>query len=294
MFNKLRGRIAKFVLGVVTVIPLFSLVTYAAVAQMSNSSHVYDTAVTLSANQYVGRSYTLAFDGNKPAVTRGTVQNIPATQQGNLSFKEWSVVATHNSGNYNASVNLGVKNFEHVAGNTSVATAQWNNVSLPFGNPSLIGYNFLGWYTQASGGSVVNSPIMVTPATTAYSNTIYAHWSPITYTIRYNGNNTSHNIYGDPCSTNYTGSTADTRCTYDVTSTVSNSGFSKTGYTFKHWNTRSDNSGNVVKPGDSILNWTTTDNDVITLYAIWEPNRYNVNVHNNKPSDSTGNIVNVK
>lgn len=120
------------------------------------------------------------------------------------------------------------------------------------------------------------------------------HYSPIGYKIVYDGNSIATNIYGDPCSTIYYGSVDDTDCTYDVSSTVSNNGFSKPGYTFKYWNTKADNTGKIVNPGDTILNWTTTNNAVITLYAIWEPINYGVNVYDNKPSDSTSNIVQIK
>lgn len=120
------------------------------------------------------------------------------------------------------------------------------------------------------------------------------HYSPIGYKVVYDGNSIATNIYGDPCSTIYYGSVDDTDCTYDVSSTVSNNGFSKPGYTFKYWNTKADNTGKIVNPGDTILNWTTTNNAVITLYAIWEPINYGVNVYDNKPSDSTSNIVQIK
>lgn len=292
MFKRIKSKVVKAILGVALCVPMTAVVVYA--ATMANSWHTYDANVTLSACSYVGRSYTLSFNGNKPSVTSNVVQNIPAAKSGNLTFKEWQVVASNNSGNYAASTNLGVKNFESVQNATAVATAQWNNTSLSFGNPSLLGYSFQGWFDLASGGNRVSSPVTVTPATTAYSKTLFAHWSPIRYIVQYNGNNTTRNIYNDICTSTYTGFTAPTACTYDVTSYVASNGFSKTGYKFKHWNTRSDNTGTVYNPGDSILNWSSTDGATITLYAIWEPVTYNVNVHNNKPNDSTGSIVNIK
>lgn len=287
----------KVLLGLAICVPLTSIVVYA--SAMSNSTHVYDSNVTLSACTYVGRSYDLDFKENKPKqengnTTEGSVTDMPTKQTGNLSFKEWQVVATHNSGNYAASVNLGVKNFEHIQGKVATATAIWNNASLGFGNPSLRGYIFQGWYTSATGGTKTNSPVVVSPSTTAYSNTLYAHWNPIGYTIKYNGNNTEYNILGDRCTTIYTGSTGDTACTYDRTSYISNCGFAKEGYTFKCWNLKPDGTGTNYNPGDSVYNWTAENGKVYTLYAIWQPNTYNVDVYNNKPSDSTGNIINIK
>lgn len=113
------------------------------------------------------------------------------------------------------------------------------------------------------------------------------HYAPIGYKVVYDGNGSTG------------GSTSETSCVYDATSYVSENGYTRTGYTFDHWSLSSSESwdqstSNTKHPNDTILNWTKTNDGVITLYAIWKPNKYTVNVYNNKPSDSTGNIVNVK
>lgn len=41
------------------------------------------------------------------------------------------------------------------------------------------GYSFDGWFTAASGGTKINSSMTVS---TASNHTLYAHWSPNSYT----------------------------------------------------------------------------------------------------------------
>jgi len=43
--------------------------------------------------------------------------------------------------------------------------------------------------------------------------------------------------------------------------------YTKTGHTFKHWNTHWLDTGDSFNPGDEL---TVTDNYFIHLYAIWE------------------------
>ena len=47
------------------------------------------------------------------------------------------------------------------------------------------GYTFNGWYTAATGGTKVTSSSTVPSQTT---QTLYAHWTPIQYEVKYNGN----------------------------------------------------------------------------------------------------------
>ncbi len=107
---------------------------------------------------------------------------------------------------------------------------------------------------------------------------LYVSWEKNHYTINYSGNNTTVNIYGDPTTTSFTGSTVSTSCFYDTNVTLAMNGFAKQGYTFKEWNTKSDGTGTSYSSGQSLTkpNFTAVDEGSVTLYAIWEPNVYNV------------------
>ena len=121
---------------------------------------------------------------------------------------------------------------------------------------------------------------------------ITANTRPIQYTIVYDKNDTVYNSYGDKYTDNTkyaSGSTSDTVCNYDSDVTISTNGFNRTGYTFKHWNTKPDGSGTTYTQGQILnkANITTVDGAQIRLYAIWEPNKYNIKYNSN--DDSLGN-----
>jgi uncharacterized repeat protein (TIGR02543 family) len=64
----------------------------------------------------------------------------------------------------------------------------------------------------------------------------------------------------------------------------------RTGYTFKHWNTKADGSGNSYSAGDSIL----VDTSNIILYAIWEKTSITPNHNNNTNKNTTNNVNNTQ
>ena len=105
--------------------------------------------------------------------------------------------------------------------------------------------------------------------------TLKAVWIPNTYTISYNGNGATG------------GSTANTTATYDQSVTIASNGFTKTGYTFAGWTTKSDGSDD----GYGWTNWKGTWNYVdgqygianrkLQLYARWTPNKYTISYNGN-------------
>lgn len=160
----------------------------------------------------------------------------------------------------------------------------FSSVTLP--SKTRDGYNFLGWYTSATGGTKVgDAGDRYTPTSSASS--IYAHWeqqATQTYTITYTGNGgTVSNLPTDQTKTKGVALTLSslipTRATEDATTgytvTYNYNGVSCNGatsgkaadrrsYTFKNWNTNSGGSGTVYQPGGTF----NTDADT-TLYAQW-------------------------
>jgi hypothetical protein len=61
--------------------------------------------------------------------------------------------------------------------------------------------------------------------------TVYAKWTPISYTIAFNGNGST------------SGSVASVSAKYDSPSVLTANSFKKIGYLFKNWNTKSDGTG---------------------------------------------------
>lgn len=133
---------------------------------------------------------------------------------------------------------------------------------------------------------------------------LFVKWVKNTYVIKYDGNNTSTNIYGDPMSSTYTGSTPDTNAEYDSPVTINNNGFSRDGYTFKEWNTKPDGTGWAYAGGQTLIpgtdyygsslkgGFTDVNNGTVTLYAIWEPIKYTVVLNPNSVTKADGDNTN--
>ena len=114
------------------------------------------------------------------------------------------------------------------------------------------GYKFLGWYTAASGGTQVSSSTTINAATT-----VHAQWSPITYTIKYDGNGAT------------SGSTASSTHTYNSAKVLTTNGFKRIGYEFLGWAT-SKTGGVAYVDKQSVTNLANTQGAVDTLYAVWK------------------------
>jgi len=104
---------------------------------------------------------------------------------------------------------------------------------------------------------------------TAYSNggfkdSNWVYWTvkPSTYKISYNANSGS-------------GAPSTQTKTYGKALTLSSTKPTRTGYTFKNWNTKADGSGTSYKAGASY-----TSNSATTLYAQWTANKYTVTLNN--------------
>lgn len=119
------------------------------------------------------------------------------------------------------------------------------------------GYDFAGYYDAATGGNQLSS-------STSYSyyvfgtKSVYARYTPKTYTITYNKG------------ANGTGTVASTTKTHGVDATLSSSTFTRTGYTQDGWST-SDGGAKAYNLGGSYKTDAAT-----TLYPHWTQNTYTV------------------
>jgi len=116
--------------------------------------------------------------------------------------------------------------------------------------PTRAGYNFIGWFTQATGGTQVTAG--ATGTVFDADTTIFARWATLpVHAITYHANDgtgimpSANVISGD-------------------NHTVSANGFTRTGYTFIGWNTQANGGGTAHAVGAVI---TVTAN--ISLYAQW-------------------------
>ena len=142
-------------------------------------------------------------------------------------------------------------------------------INTPYGTlpaPTRTGYYFAGWYTAASGGSLVKEDTNVSITS---NQTLYAHWTPYTYTVSYNANGG-------------TGAPGNQTKTHDQSLTLSSVKPTKDGYTFQGWSTSS--TGSVqYNPGSAY-----TGNANLTLYAVWNPVKYPIYFNANGGTGAPG------
>lgn len=111
--------------------------------------------------------------------------------------------------------------------------------------------------------STTTNPTTVTGCgTSGTSSTLTATFTPITYTISFNGNGKTSGTMS-----NQTG------VTYDASTTITANAFVKTGYNFKGWadSKAKADAGTVDRTnGAAHGNLSSTQGATVTLYAVWE------------------------
>lgn len=111
------------------------------------------------------------------------------------------------------------------------------------------GYTFTGWNTQANGGGTSYADGARFAFTS--SQTLYAQWTPTTYTVTFNSNGATGSMTSQIAS----GTTA-----------LHPSTLSRTGYVFRGWSTSSNATTAVYSDGEG---FPFAENTI--LYAVWSP-----------------------
>lgn len=130
-----------------------------------------------------------------------------------------------------------------------------------------------GWALTAG---VVNSNSNITQQPPQNTNTQrwnFIPYSPVTYTVSYNGNGSNvSSVPGNQTKDQY------------VPLTLSDIRPTRPGYTFQGWATSASATSAVYQPGG-----TYTANSAVTLYAVWKLNTYTV-TYNKNTSDTVYNM----
>ena len=225
----------------------------------ASSSHTYDEAKNLTANGF-SRAFDVTFDYNYSGST-STTATATSTFNGWATSADGAVVYS----NGQSVINLTEKDKD-----TINLYANWTDSSVSLPSASRTGYKFDGWFTEATGGTKVEGSYTPTANTT-----LYAHWTPITYTVSYNGNGAT------------SGATADSSHTYDEAKNLTANGFKReftvtfdynysgatattetAASTFNGW-AKSANGAVEYADGASVTNLSATDGDTVILYANW-------------------------
>ena len=129
----------------------------------------------------------------------------------------------------------------------------YNNAYSITAAPTRTGYEFLGWFTEKDGGDKITTN---TKVTTDKTHTVYAHWSPISYTVTLDANGGA--LGYDSIIVSYDNA-------YGITEAPT-----RTGYEFLGWFTERDGGNKIT------TNTKVTTDKTHTLYAHWSPISYTV------------------
>ncbi len=236
----------------------------------SNNGSITITADTTLYAKWTANTYTLTYNNNsgsgctsKTGTYGSTWGTLCTPTRSGYTFVKWNTKSDGSGSNITSSTtvsgNLTVyaiwaKNYTlsfNGNGNTGGSTASKTcasgiSCSITSNGFTKTGHAFAGWNTKANGTGTNysnNGSITITADTT-----LYAKWTANTYTLTYNNNSGS----GCTSKTGTYGSTWGTLCTP-----------TRSSYTFKRWNTKSDGSGTNVTS-------STTVSGNSTVYAIWE------------------------
>ena len=220
----------------------------------ASSTHTYDEAKALTANGYTRTGYT--FDGwntnadgsGTPYTDKQSVKNLKSADGDAITlYAQWKV------NNYDLTYDPNKGTLP--SGTVNPKGLDYNAEYGTLPSATRTGYNFNGWFTAATGGTKVSASTKMQ----AKDTTIYAQWTPITYSITYNLN-------GGKVS-------AANPSTYTIESanfTLNNP--SKTGYTFSGWTgTGLGSATNTVT-----ISKGSTGNREYT--ANWKANSYSYNI----------------
>lgn len=139
------------------------------------------------------------------------------------------------------------------------------------------GYKFDGW-TDTQNGSVYHD---FTKPLYASVTTVYAHWTPISYTVHYDKNNTDA-----------TGSMTDQQMQFDQTTALSKNQYVENPkqpgkWQFLNWNTKTDGTGTAYSDQQQVKNLTSTPGGMVTMYAQWKRLQAHLRFDGNAPSGAT-------
>lgn len=215
----------------------------------STATVVYDATMTKLTSlptrtgyQFAGY-YDAATGGTMYYGTDGTAARKWDKAANTTLYAQWVV-----EGEYRIAYELnGGTNAETNPGTYTVETE-----TITLADPTRTGYTFGGWYSESTFATLVTQ---IAKGSTG-NKMLYAKWTPIKYTIKYNA-------------TVGTGTVADTNCTYDEDCTIAANGFTNGTQEFTGWTLNPSQPVVQFQPGKVVRNLAKRDGAVLTMYARW-------------------------
>ena len=161
--------------------------------------------------------------------------------------------------------NIGTKyyiNYE-LNGGTADNPGYYYEASASFSltRPTKVGYIFKGW----TGSNGVDPQLDITiPQGSKGDRDYVANFEPITYIVNFYPNGGTGNLMSSQ------------RFTYDEAQNLSENIYTNGNKVFSKWNTEEDGSGTSFKDKQNVANVSTTNGDIINLYAQWKMPNANI------------------
>lgn len=257
----------------VTLTGTWTLVSYTATLVydngQNNGSVTYTieeaiTLPTLTRDGYTHSGWKVTSANGNWNVGDGYTGSTPLGKYGNVSFTaQWEVI------DYDLSYDLGGGTLEQ----PNPDSYNINSNTITLNNPSKTGYLFDGWV--GSNGTTAQTTVTIEKGSMDERH-YTAIWTPISYTIIYNGNGST------------SGSMDPQTFVYDTEQALSPNAFAReftvsfdanggqplesavASSAFSGW-TKPTRAANSYADGEQVINLTATHNEEITLYAIWTP-----------------------
>ena len=168
--------------------------------------------------------------------------------------------------------------FEENGGNLNliddITVTSENRVPLNDYEPTKEGYNFKGWYSDSNfADEFLKREVSPNDATNGVI-TLYAKWTPITYTVEFDvngGDNPTSEKQQD--------------FTYDVLQNLKKNEFTREGYAFNGWNTAKDGTETSYTDEQEVKNLASIQDAVVTLYAQWKKIKSKIEIEFNEYYD---------
>ena len=166
-------------------------------------------------------------------------------------------------------------------GSSTPAAQLVNNggkASDPSYSESVTGYIFGGWYKEAG---CTNAWNFASDVASGENKTLYAKWTPITYSVRFNDND--ENYLGTA-----TGSMSNESFTYDESKALTANAFSLAGYDFAGWALTANGDVAYADKATISSNLSSTNGATVDLYAKWTAKKFDVTLAATNETSSVG------
>ncbi|GEM_PF-4854219 len=242
----------------------------------TNTIKYYSSATATS--DYAASAFNAAYYANKYGTEKYNKYAAVAHYAANTgNSKTGTDVNNYYVADSNGAVTF--KNMSTASGATVKLNAKWQDKTYVLPELSLKGYIFGGWYdnvgctgTKHEAGEII---------TINANKTFYAKWTPITYTIAFNGNNSTSGSMNSI-----------TNVAYDTTVNLTKNDYSRTGYVFDGWNTAENGSGRAIADLGEARNLASTQGATVTLFAQWVPITYKVVFSGNGATEGSTDEIN--